>query len=243
MSEIQTPATAPEQKPNTTKTPKRHGLLNKQQLIEIGKAGVVYGIVAADKEIFDRIKDDEIITSEFMTELGKDIEYIGRYTGGLTEMTVGGKLKTGAEVAARKVLLAKLHYVQSKARLKYIAKPGVLPEYCIGTNIDSSRVVLETAAANIINKLKSDTLPKVTAQHSLDLQSALDAYRKTKVEQIDQKGDVMTLRQQLSTLVESLSLRRRQLQHAADGDYPHTDPANAGVRSKLDLPADRPLNI
>ena len=36
--------------------------------------------------------------------------------------------------------------------------------------------------------------------------------------------------------------RRRQLQHAADGEYPFTDPANAGMRRKFDLPLDRPLN-
>jgi len=30
--------------------------------------------------------------------------------------------------------------------------------------------------------------------------------------------------------------RRRQLQHAADGEYPFTDPASGGMRRKLDLP-------
>ena len=35
---------------------------------------------------------------------------------------------------------------------------------------------------------------------------------------------------------------RRQLQHAADGEYPYTDTANAGMRRKFDLPLDRPLN-
>jgi hypothetical protein len=40
----------------------------------------------------------------------------------------------------------------------------------------------------------------------------------------------------------TLATRRRQLQHAADGEYPFTDPANAGMRRKFDLPLDRPLN-
>jgi hypothetical protein len=30
--------------------------------------------------------------------------------------------------------------------------------------------------------------------------------------------------------------------HAADGEYPFTNPANAGMRRKFDLPLDRPLN-
>jgi hypothetical protein len=40
----------------------------------------------------------------------------------------------------------------------------------------------------------------------------------------------------------SLAVRRRQIQHSADGEYPCTDPANAGVRRKFDLSLDGPLN-
>jgi hypothetical protein len=36
--------------------------------------------------------------------------------------------------------------------------------------------------------------------------------------------------------------RRRQLQHAADGEFPYTDPASAGMRKKFDLPPTQPLN-
>lgn len=34
-----------------------------------------------------------------------------------------------------------------------------------------------------------------------------------------------------------------KIQPAADGEYPYTDPANAGLRRKFDLPLDRPLNL
>jgi hypothetical protein len=44
------------------------------------------------------------------------------------------------------------------------------------------------------------------------------------------------------TNLPALATRRRQLQHAADGEYPYPDPANAGIRRKFDLPLDRPLN-
>ncbi len=60
--------------------------------------------------------------------------------------------------------------------------------------------------------------------------------------QVEGKGDAIKLRNDLATMVESLALRRRRLQHAADGEFPHTDPANAGMRKKFDLPANRPLN-
>jgi hypothetical protein len=44
------------------------------------------------------------------------------------------------------------------------------------------------------------------------------------------------------TNLPTLATRRRQLQHAADGEFPFTDPANAGMRCKFDMPLDRPLN-
>jgi hypothetical protein len=46
----------------------------------------------------------------------------------------------------------------------------------------------------------------------------------------------------MKTKLPALAMRRRQLRHAADGEYPHTDPANAGMRRKFDLPTDHPLN-
>ena len=75
------------------------------------------------------------------------------------------------------LLLGKIHYIQSKAKLKYVANHGVLPEYGVGTNLDASRATLETAADSIGNKLKTDTLPKITPQHSADLQTALNTYK------------------------------------------------------------------
>ena len=40
----------------------------------------------------------------------------------------------------------------------------------------------------------------------------------------------------------SVAMHRCRLQHSADGKYSYTDPANAGLRRKFDLPLDRPLN-
>ena len=113
--------------------------------------------------------------------------------------------------------------------------------YVISGN-SASVVDSPNATGNIGNRLKTATLPKITAQHSTDLQAALDDYKKTKVTQVVGKGDAIKLRNDLATMVESVALRRRQLQHAADGEFPHTDPANAGMRKKFDLPANRPLN-
>jgi hypothetical protein len=39
----------------------------------------------------------------------------------------------------------------------------------------------------------------------------------------------------------TLATRRGQLQHAAGGEYPFTDPAKAGMRCKFDLPPGPPV--
>ena len=228
--------------PAPAKTVRHHGLLNKRQLADISYANVIYNVVNGDPAIAAKIQDPDIITPAFLTQMGQDLDFIGKYTGGATEATVEGQLKTSEEVAAEQDLLAKIHYIQSQAKIKYAGNKGVLPGYGIGTNTDASRPALETAAVNIGNKLKTDTLPKITPQHVTDLGTSLDAYKKTKSDQKSKQGDSTTLRHQLSTMVESLSVRRRQLQHSVDGEYPYTDPANAGMRKKFCLPPDRPFN-
>jgi hypothetical protein len=223
------------------KTPKTHGLLDKHQLVEISKTTTIYGI-ASDPATLAKIQDSMVITPAFMTQLGTDLQAAGQYTGGVTQAKTDAKMDTGAETPAKKSLLDKIHYIQSKAKLKYAGNKSVLPEYGIGQNITISRPALETAAGNILNKLKTDTLPKVTAQHSTDLQTALTAYQQTKVTQVAGKADATDQHTSLSQMVESLAVRRRQLQHAADGEFPYNDPASAGMRQKFDLPSDHPLN-
>jgi hypothetical protein len=232
-----TPAPAPKD----GKTPKSHGLLDKHQLAEISRTNTIYG-VASDPATLAKIQDDQIITPAFMTQLGTDLQGMSQYTGGAAQAALDSKLDTGGEVTAKKSLLDKIHYIQSKARMKYPAQHPARAEYSIGSNIDISRPALETAAGTVLNKLKTDTLPKITSQHSTDLQAALTAYQKSKVTQVGGKGDAKDTRTQLAQMVESLAVRRRQLQHAADGEFPYTDPASAGMRKKFDLPPDRPLN-
>jgi len=236
MSDNPTPAPTP-----AAKTPKHHGLLDKHQLAEISHTNTIYG-VAGDPATFAKIQDDQIITADFMTKLGTDLQTMSQYTGGASEAVTDAKQETGAETTAKKVLLAKVHYIQSKAKVKYIGNSNALAEYGIGTNIDISRPALETAADNILNKLKTDTLPKIAAQHATDLKTASDTYKATKVTQVGGKGDAKDLRTKLTNMVVSLTLRRRQLQHDADGEFPYTDPASAGMRKKFDLPPTQPLN-
>jgi hypothetical protein len=231
------PAPAPAPAP---KTPKHRGLLNKAQLAEISHANTVYG-VASDPAVFASLQDDLILTPAFMTQLGQDLAGMSQYTGDASEATLDAQDDTNNETTAEAELLAKVHYIQSKAKMKYPADHPARAEYGIGDKLQGNRPLLEATAGNIFNKLKTDTLPKIVVQHSTDLDSSLKAYQKTKVDQKTGKGDAMTLRQKLAARVDSLAARRRQLQHGADGEYPYTNPANAGMRAKFDLPPNQPL--
>jgi hypothetical protein len=229
------PAPAP-----ATKAVKHHSLLNKAQLAEISHTNTIYG-VASDPAVFAVIQDNLILTPAFMTQLGADLEGMSQYTGGASQAALDSQDDTKDEAAAEADLLAKVHYIQSKAKIKYPANHPARAEYGIGNKLPGNRPLLEATAGNIFNKLKSDTLPKIAAQHSTDLDASLKAYQKTKVDQKAGKGDAVTLRQKLADMVDSLAARRRQLQHATDGEYPYTDPANAGMRLKFDLPPNQPL--
>lgn len=225
----------------TPKTPVHHGLLDKRQLKEISYANIIY-TVANDPDTFAKISDDTVITDKFMQKMLADLTLVGQYTGGATDATLETHIATAAEETAKLTLLNQVHYIQSKAKLKYGRKPDTLAEYGIGLNIDISRPALETAAANILNKLKTDTLPRITADHSTALDAALKGYRGTKVIQVDDKGDAKDLRTQLTETVAAIADSRRKLQHAADGEFPYNNPDNAGMRIKFDLPAHQPLN-
>ena len=46
----------------------------------------------------------------------------------------------------------------------------------------------------------------------------------------------------LEVAVHDITARRREIQFAADAEWPHTDPAHAGTRREFKLPPDRVMN-
>ena len=48
-----------------------------------------------------------------------------------------------------------------------------------------------------------------------------------------------TARRQLEAAIADIVSRRREIQFAADAEWPHTDSSNAGIRAEFQLPSDR----
>ena len=48
-----------------------------------------------------------------------------------------------------------------------------------------------------------------------------------------------TARKQLEAAISDIVGKRREIQFAADAEWPHEAPANAGIRAEFQLPTDR----
>lgn len=170
--------------------------------------------------------------------------------GQAVQGTSGKQIITGTEETLMAGLMEQIQYIQKRARQKYDATaPGRLKDYCIGQKIADSRSQLEQAAANILLKLNgnaaavppvtADVLPGVNAAKIAALQGALDDYKNVQGEQTGAQGDATGWRKQVETAVADIVARRREIQFAADAEWPHTVPANAGIRAEFKLPLDR----
>ena len=160
--------------------------------------------------------------------------------------TTGKQGVTTTETALTDDLINQIQNVQKRAKQKHEATaPGKLADYAIGQKFYSSRAVLEQTAANILAKLKgtagspADVLPGIDAAKITALQTAADAYQAVQTNQSGAQGDATTARKQLEAAIADLTAKRREIQFAADAEWPHTAPANAGVRTEFQLPTDR----
>ena len=130
--------------------------------------------------------------------------------------------------------------------------PGKLADYAISHNrhfkFHSSRSLLEQTAASILLKLNGDpkatppvppdVLPGMDAAKIAALQQAAADYQGVKGDQTGAQSGASTARHQLELAMNGIVAQRREIQFAADADWPHEDPANAAIRVEFQLPAD-----
>jgi hypothetical protein len=112
-------------------------------------------------------------------------------------------------------------------------------------NCRRRRRLLEQAGTNILLKLNGDdkavpvvpphVLPGVTPAKITALQTALDDYMGVQGSQTGAQGDATTARKLVEAAVADIIVKRREIQFAAEAEWPHTDPANAGIRVEFQL--------
>lgn len=164
--------------------------------------------------------------------------------------TLGGALdkktdKTGA-TQTENLNLSQLYIViqsfQASARQKHaFSAPETLKDYLIGQNITQSRASLEQAAATILKKLETVTLPGVTPAKIAQLQQLAAAYKDADLNQGGQQAAATGTRLIGEALITDIAQRRMTVQFAADAEWPWTTPANTAIRPLFDLPAHKPF--
>lgn len=240
-----TPTPAPEPTPKST--PKK-GDINQSWLSEFTDSeAIIAAAKPADRAA--KLADGDIDAAK-IAALTAAIAAARRLAGLAVQGTSGKQIITGTEDTLKTALLEIIQYVQKRARQKYDAsESGRLKDFGIGQQIANSRSLLEQAAENILLKLNgnpiatppvpADALPGVKPAKIAELQTALDAYKNVQGAQTGAQGDATTWRKQVEAAVAEIVIQRREIQFAADAEWPHTNPANAGLRVEFQLPADR----
>ncbi len=230
--------------PTPAPTPRSRGDINQAWLDELTNAGEI--AAAAQKSDYKTKLADGDIDQAKVTALTNAITAARKLAAQAVQGTTGKHNVTGDETGLQDDLINQIQTVQKRARQKYDATdPGKLADYAVGQKFYSSRSLLEQAAANILLKLNgtdktpADKLPGIDAAKIAALAQALADYKNVQGDQTGAQSGATTARKQLEAAIGDIIGRRREIQFAADAEWPHTDPANAGIRAEFQLPPDR----
>ena len=249
MAEITLPTPGPAPAPEPKKNRPRHQV-NQDWLDEFTFAEAIIAATNVDGRAV-RLAEGDIDTGK-ITELKTLIGATRTQTSKAIQGTTDKEVITDDEDDFKTVLLEKIQYIQKRARQKYDAtEPVRLADYGINQKLGNSRALLEQGAGNILLKLKgditarppmpSDVLPGVSPAKIAELESALSDYKDVQGNQSGAQGQATGWRSQVETAVADIVTRRREIQFAADAEWPHTDPLNDGIRVEFKLPADRSM--
>jgi hypothetical protein len=220
------------------KAPRSRGVVNHNQLDELAAAEEI--LTAAGQAGRAAVLAAGGITAAKIAALTDVIADARTWAADATQGTTGRQDATAEEGALMEDLANKIQEVQKRARQKYDATtPVKLKDYAVGQQFYNSRSLLEQTAASVLEKLKGDTLPGITPEKIAALQTTLTAYQAVQGDQSGAQSDATTARKNLEAAVADIMAKRREIQFAADAEWPHTDPANAGIRVEFKLPSDR----
>lgn len=232
------PDPTPTPPPDPQKPKGKRGLVNKQHVEAIDKAGLV--TTAAKKTGYVDLLAEREINAPFISQLETDIADCSERMGKASDFTSDIRVATGAEATAKTALQNAIKEIQAAAKQKYSRNtPQQMKDYFVGEPFGSSRSQLLQTTDSILAKLKTDTLPGITAAKVTGLKSLRDAYAAANAGQGDTQSKASTERNSVEDLVKSITNRRVQIQFAADGIWQASNKANAPIRREFQLPPDR----
>jgi hypothetical protein len=134
-----------------------------------------------------------------------------------------------------------LRQVQAAAKQKFLyTEPVRLDDYLVGENIESSRPVLEQSSQAILTKAAADALPGINAAFITRVTNERTAYINSKTVQLTEGERAKAERVVRNECVASIQQRRIEIQFAANAAWPPGIAANAPIRTRFFLQANRP---
>jgi hypothetical protein len=149
--------------------------------------------------------------------------------------------------------VAAIRNVQTRAKEKYEeTDPSRLYAYLIGQPLKSRSQITQAATAlytllrttddNDQPVTPKDTLPGFGAAQIAQFKTDLGSYGGVQTRQSGAQSDATGSLQDFEDECAQVTRRRRKLQLAVDAERPFTDPANAPLRTRLGLPADKGMS-
>ena len=235
-----TPAPAPAPAPTPAPKPKRtRAAVNQGWVAELTLASQLCD-AASKLEYAPRMADEEI-DAAWLTALRGKITAAQTQLNAATSGTANKTSATRDEETLKQALLAALQQVQIRAKRKYKPDNAQRKKYFINERIEANRATLEGAVGNVLLTLATDTLPGLKPAHQAALQAALADYKAIQATQTGAQGDATGARGQLDAQLTEIADLRREIQYAADAQWPAGVPGNAGIRGEFQIPPDKAL--
>lgn len=223
-----------------TKAKRSRNPLNQEQTVAVGKAEKV--AKAAKLVAYKDKLAARRIAEAFVQQLLNDIKTARTLGSSAVSQDSKSKSATQSETGLTNQLLAGLAEIQSAARQEfYDDDPTRLKAFYSGVDLHTSRELLTTMAQGILKEAGEADLPGITTDKLTALGEIFEEWQTSDDTQGSAQTDSALTRQERDELVASIEKRRRKIQFAADAEWPYTDPKNALIRKKFQLPADRPF--
>ena len=185
---------------------------------------------------FDILAANRVITPQHVAALLTAVSDTLHVAAQLAEKKVGKLFRTVSEKVALALLKTKVSEIQKAAHQKF--------HYRDKTHLKLYQFKLNCGREDLVDYVNTalveagkDQLPGMTTEKLVAAAQALEDYIKSDASQNAAVGEGQTVRALLEGLRKRILAARGEIQFAADAEWPHTDPANAGVRKEFLLPA------
>jgi len=187
--------------------------------------------------------DLNTVSAVFLTTLQTDAQSAETAGRAAVNATNSKEACTSEEATTKASLMDNLRKLQSAARAAYAdSQPQRVHNYLVGNTIDANRVTLESASSTIIAQGNTDRPGDVNTDFIVATTDKRTAFVNSNAQQQSDLGTGKQQRYERNGLIHSIRARRKKVQRAADSAWPHTNPANAKVRTVFRLPANRPYS-